>query len=103
MSMPVITPSNTTKCEAIADLLESVALMEAALSHILNAEGEKIQAAIGTLPGSTGAIAQTTSELLQINESVDSMVTSVTLLEGLLQKKLNQALSVDCPTGTTGV
>lgn len=100
MSMPVITPSKTTKCEAISDLLESVALMEAALSHILNAEGEKIQAAIGTLPGSKGAIAKSTSELIQINESVDNMVSTVTLLEGLLQKKLNQALSVDCPTGT---
>lgn len=43
MGMPVITPSTTTRSQAITDLIESVALEETALSHILNAEGEKIQ------------------------------------------------------------
>lgn len=45
MSMPSI-PENRyrpTKCEVFIDLLESVALEEIALSHILNAEGEKSQ------------------------------------------------------------
>ena len=41
--MPVITPSITTRSQAITDIIESVALEETALSHILNAEGEKIQ------------------------------------------------------------
>lgn len=43
MGMPVITPSTTTRTQAITDIIESVALQETALSHILNAEGEKIQ------------------------------------------------------------
>ena len=43
MGMPVITPSTTTREQAITDIIESVALEETALSHILNAEGEKIQ------------------------------------------------------------
>ena len=43
MGMPIITPSNTTRCQAITDIIESVALEQTALSHILNAEGEKIQ------------------------------------------------------------
>ena len=44
MGMPVITPSATTRAQAVTDIIESVALEEAALSHILNAEGEKIRA-----------------------------------------------------------
>lgn len=32
--------------QAITDLLESIALEETAMSHILNAEGEKLQKAI---------------------------------------------------------
>ena len=43
MGMPVIKPSTTTRDQAITDIIESVALEETALSHILNAEGEKIQ------------------------------------------------------------
>lgn len=42
MGMPVITASATTRDQAITDLIQSVALEETALSHILNAEGEKI-------------------------------------------------------------
>lgn len=43
MGMPVITPSTTTREQAVTDIIASVALQETALSHILNAEGEKIQ------------------------------------------------------------
>ena len=43
MGMPVISPSQTTRCQAITDIIESVALEQAALSHLLNAEGEKLQ------------------------------------------------------------
>lgn len=43
MSMPVIRPSCVSRCQAITDIIESVALEQTALSHILNAEGEKIQ------------------------------------------------------------
>ena len=43
MGMPIITASTTTRGQAITDLIQSVALEETALSHILNAEGEKLQ------------------------------------------------------------
>lgn len=46
MSMPIIEPSNTSRPQAITDIIESVALEQTALSHILNAEGEKIQYAL---------------------------------------------------------
>ena len=41
MGMPVITPGDRTGEQAITDLIESIAMQERALSHILNAESEK--------------------------------------------------------------
>ena len=46
MGMPIITPGNSTCEQAVTNLIESVAMQENALSHILNAEGEKMQAVI---------------------------------------------------------
>ncbi|MEF9920372.1 MAG: hypothetical protein RR945_04870 [Erysipelotrichaceae bacterium] len=91
MSMPIIVPSGVTKCEAITDIIESVALEQTALSHILNAEGEKIQAAL--------VLAKTNDELIAVNQSVKSMVNSITRLEMILQGKLelfNECLCTNC-------
>lgn len=41
MSMPKIECTNIDKCCAASSLVQSIALEETALSHILNAEGEK--------------------------------------------------------------
>ena len=81
MGMPVITPGTATRDEAITDLIESVALQEAALSHILNAEGEKMQAIIGMDDA-------TPEQLLELNNSVQNMINAVTRLEMMLQAKL---------------
>ena len=43
MSMPKIECPNIDKCCAASSLLQSIALEETAISHILNAEGEKIK------------------------------------------------------------
>ena len=43
MSMPCIKSSDTRRRQAITDIIESVALEECAISHILNAEGEALQ------------------------------------------------------------
>ncbi|MEG1834511.1 MAG: hypothetical protein RRZ68_04190 [Oscillospiraceae bacterium] len=80
MSMPVITPGTVTREQAISDIIESVALEETGLSHILNAEGEKIQAVL-----KSGTIDQ----MLAVNASVKSMVNSVSRLELVLQMKLD--------------
>ena len=36
MGMPIITPGTGTKEQALTDIIESIALQEAALAHILN-------------------------------------------------------------------
>ncbi|MEG1495354.1 MAG: hypothetical protein RSB99_00025 [Bacilli bacterium] len=91
MSMPIIKPSGVTKCQAITDIIESVALEQTGLSHILNAEGEKIQKAL--------VLAATSGDLLLVNKSVQSMVNAITRLETVLQGKLelfSDCLCADC-------
>ena len=41
--MPCIECKDVDKCCAASALLQSIALEEAAIAHILNAEGEKLQ------------------------------------------------------------
>lgn len=82
MGMPVITASATTRTQAITDIIQSIALQETALSHILNAEGEKIQKMVA-LPDVTPEV------LLATNKSVESMVNAVSRLEMILQSKLS--------------
>lgn len=83
MSMPVISmPCNpVSMCQAITDLIESIALEETALSHILNAEGEKLQRAIAMED-------ITLCQLLDVNADVANMVNAVNELENTLKEKL---------------
>lgn len=80
MSMPIITPGTGTREQAISDIITSVALEQTGLSHILNAEGEKIQAIVGS--------EASTFDLLEANESVRNTIDAVTRLEMVLQSKL---------------
>ena len=68
----------------VCDILESIALQETALSHIINAEGEKIQKAID--------IATDVCDLLKIDQSVNQTITQVMLLENVLYSKLQAIL-----------
>lgn len=95
MGMPVITPGTSTRCQAVTDVISSVALQQTALSHILNAEGEKIQKVV--------QLATTPEELLVVNKSVNGMVDSIARLEMLLQNKLSlfsDCLCEDCAAAT---
>ena len=93
MGMSVITASATTRDQAITDLIQSVALEETAPSHILNAEGEKIQKMVA-LPDVTPEV------LLATNKSVESMVNAVSRLEMILQSKLSSFNGCLCQTDT---
>ncbi|MBE5966785.1 MAG: hypothetical protein E7255_07435 [Lachnospiraceae bacterium] len=81
MGMPIITPCTTTPEQAITDLVASIGIQESALSHIINAEGEKMQAIIG-MEGVTS------DQLLTLNESVERLLKAITGLELTLQAKL---------------
>lgn len=93
MSMPIITPGEGTREQAISDIITSVALEQTGLSHILNAEGEKLQAVI--------AQATDSETLLAVNESVRSTISAVTRLEMVLQAKLELFKDCLCPPETT--
>lgn len=71
---------NCNMTQQITDVIESVALVQTSLSHILNAEGEKLQKIV--------EIATTVEELTSVNDSVKDMVNAVTRLELILQSKL---------------
>ena len=82
MSMPKIECTHIDKCCAATSLLQSIALEETAISHILNAEGEKLQKAIARPDCSH-------EELLDVNKSVEDMVDKITALEIVLKSKLD--------------
>ena len=88
MGMPVITPGDRTGEQAITYLIESIAMQERALSHILNAESEKMQTVINM----EGVTAQ---QLLQLNRSAEQMVNTATRLETILQTKLELVDMID--------
>lgn len=81
MSMPIITPGEGTREQAVTDLIESVALQETALSHIINAEGEKMQKIIAIEDA-------TPDQLMTLNKSVEQLVNAIMRLEMMLQAKL---------------
>ena len=60
-------------------MLQSIALQEAALAHILNAEGEKIQRVV--------CEAKCVDDLLNVNESVTNTIQAVSTLEEMLKDK----------------
>lgn len=72
--------------QQISDLIESIALEQAALAAIANAEGAKIQRFV-SMPGVTPDM------LICLNRSVARMTDSMALLETILNKKLS---TVDC-------
>ena len=93
MSMPTFPEHGVdiTQEQAFNMLLGSIAMEELGLSHILNAEGEKLQYILGTLPGAQGTCA-TTQELLQVNRSITDLLENVMHNQLILKGKLEQVL-----------
>lgn len=67
--------------QAVVDLMESIALQESALSHILCAESQKMKTAM-TMPELD------LCKLLEVNDSATNMVHAVANLELVLKDKL---------------
>lgn len=86
MGMPLISASGTTVCQALTDILESIALQEAALSHIVNTEGELLQKLV--------CMTITYDQLLAANTSVESMLNTISSCEIALKEKMEHATSL---------
>ena len=90
--------------DAVNQILSSIAMEELGLSHILNAEGEKMQYILGTLPGLSGPAA-TVEDVLNANESVRGLLETAVQNQIFLKGKMQGALDASPmrgPTGPTG-
>jgi len=90
MSMPNIPDINPdiklARTDVINLLLASIGLEEISLSHILNAEAEKIKSAVDDCC--------CVHDLLALNESVESMVRTIVQKEMVLLFKLESVLKI---------
>ena len=95
MSLPTIPGAvpDLTLENSLCQILSSVAMEELGLSHVINAEGEKLQYIVGTLPGRPGP-GPTVDELLTVNESVRDTLSAVSMNQLYLTGKMNAALGV---------
>ena len=105
MSQPTFpTESPMSREDAINLILTSIAMEELGLSHVINAEGEKLQYVIGTVPGITGPPA-TVDDILAASNSVRDVLNSTVQNQMVLNTKLQNALNssdLQGPTGPTG-
>lgn len=79
---PCPPPEDTIGC-----ILESIALEEAGLAHIINAEGEKIQRVVNDNNMSI-------DDLITINESVNDTLKDIFKVQSLLQFKLDKVAKI---------
>ena len=96
MSMPSFPPNGAgmTREEALTMIIASIAMEELALSHILNAEGEKLQYILETLLGTNPH--NWPQNVQTVNKSVAALVEVVTQNQMLLKSRLSQVLEF-CP------
>lgn len=80
--------------QVIIDLLESIALEETALSHLVNAEAEKIQ---HLLNQSKNVCPQ---DLLTINKTISRIMDAAIIKEWLLLKKLDLIAEIEMSMNT---
>lgn len=88
MSMPNFDVKGVRCEEAFANLLQSIALEEAGLAHILNAEGQKLEKCIEKTCDC--------EDLLKVNDSVVEVLKNVVKVQMLLQFKLEEVKKIKC-------
>ncbi len=69
--------------DGIGEIIKSIALMESSLSHILIAEGEKIQKVLCSTDNAC--------DILKVNDSVNKTIVNISHLEQILYSKLSIA------------
>jgi BclB C-terminal domain-containing protein len=103
MSLPKfpVDPNSITRDGAVNQVVSSIAMEELGLSHILNAEGEKTQFALGTLDGQTGPQA-TIEQIMALSDSTANMLDAISRNQSSLKDKMAAALDSAVLTGPTG-
>jgi hypothetical protein len=93
-TIPRIAPNiSINRTQVVNLLLASVALEELGLAHVINAEGEKIQAALETLPGLSVTDAPFAG-LISLNREVRKTLQTIIKSQMLLQFKLEDILDI---------
>ena len=96
-NIPDIKPEiNIDREKSIDLLIASVALEELGLSHIVNAEAEKIQFVLGTLEGVVKHD-RTLDELVEIDKTVEKMLKKIIKKEIILEFMLEDAIDLIKP------
>lgn len=101
-NIPDVTPKIEIEREDVVNLiLASIAFEELGLSHIINAEAEKIQYVLGTIDKDGVRINPTVDDLLKLDASVRKMLKDICKKEIILGYKLEEASSITTETSTS--
>ncbi len=96
MSMPNIpnidTTVNINRDDAVNIILSSIGMEELSLAHILNAEAEKIQFALGTLE--TAESAASLEDIMKVNSSAKKMLRDVIKNQMLIGMKMEDTVEL---------
>jgi hypothetical protein len=94
MSMPKFPNPDCilTRDQAINAILTSIAQEEAALSHIINAEGEKIQYVLQNINSKN--CHDDMDKILEVNESVSDLIEQITDMQLILKSKMRLAAKI---------
>lgn len=97
MSMPNIpnlNPNiNIDRNDAVNIILSSIGMEELSLAHLLNAEAEKVQFALGTLKTAQG-VAAGMDQILETNRLAGKMVRDVIKNQMLLAMKMEDTVDL---------
>lgn len=100
---PPISPGLTRE-DALNMILASIAMEELGISHIINAEGEKIQFILKNL-SKNHSCDDSIHDVLEVNKSVESLMDVLMQNQVLLKGKMESVLDIMTsnigPTGAT--
>lgn len=102
-SIPNLDPQiNVTRDDALNIIIASIGMEELSLAHLVNAEAEKIQFALGTLE-TAGGQAASMEQILETNQLAGKMLRDVIKNQMLLGMKMEDTieLAISIPTTST--
>ncbi len=93
-NVPDINPSvSLTRDDALNVILSSIGMEELSMAHLVNAEAEKIQFALGTLETANGEAASL-EDIMKVNTSSNKMLRDVIKNQMLIGMKMEEVVSL---------